>query len=321
MNVSKKQFLVIGITILMLILFSNIFGFSTSNYKPKYGITTANVNFRKTANLNKSNIIQVVKKSTKVKIVGEISDFYITELNTSQVGLLSKSYVKVLNSAQTIGKTYTNFAKYNATLTGQNVNLRGGPSTSFKSYTKLKKNTKVEVIGEISNFNMIVTSDNTVGMVRNDYLKKVTNNTNTNTTTNNSANSNVGSLTTSAEITSIFNMINELRKKENLSAYTLDKSLNNVAGIKAKDMANSYFSHTSPKYGDPFKMMQGFGINYKSAGENIAGNPNLKNAISSFVASSTHKKNILSNKFTNIGIGIAKDNTYGYILVLMFIQN
>lgn len=317
MNVSKKQFFVIGMTILLLILFSNIFGYSTSNYKPKYGITTANVNFRKTANLNKSNIIQVVKKSTKVKIVGEVSDFYITELNNSQVGLLSKQYVKILTSSETIGKTYTNFAKYSATLTGNNVNIRGGPSTSFKSYGKLKKDTKVEVIGEISNFKMIVTADNTVGMIRQDYLKKVSSNQ-TNTNTNN--NSNIQNVTTTTDVNTIFNMINDLRKKENLPSYTLDKALTDVAQLKAKDMANSYFSHNSPKYGDPFKMMQGFGITYKSAGENIAGNPNLKNAISSFVASSTHKKNILSAKFTNIGIGIAKDNTYGYILVLMFIQ-
>lgn len=82
-------------TMLLLILFSNIFGYSDKNYKPKYGVTTANVNFRKTANLNKSSIIKIVKKNTKVKIVGEASNFYITQLENNQIGLLSKDYVKI----------------------------------------------------------------------------------------------------------------------------------------------------------------------------------------------------------------------------------
>ena len=207
-------------------------------------------------------------------------------------------------------------------LLGNNVNIRGGPSTYFKSYGKLKKDTKVQVIGKISNFNMIVTSDNTVGMIREDFLKKVTTTNNTNNTNKNNENaSNSNNSSNLTGTTGILNMINEYRKKENLAPYVLDKSLTNIAELKANDMAkNNYFSHTSKTYGTPFEMMQGFGINYKSAGENIAGNSSLKDAISSFIASPTHKKNLLSNKFTNIGIGMAKDKTYGYILVLMFIQ-
>lgn len=207
-------------------------------------------------------------------------------------------------------------------LPGNNVNIRGGPSTYFKSYGKLKKNTKVQVIGKISNFNMIVTSDNTVGMIRKDFLKKATTTNSTNNTNKNNENtSNSNNSSNLIGITGILNIINDYRKKENLPPYILDKALTNVAELKANDMAkNNYFSHTSKIYSDPFKMMQGFGINYKSAGENIAGNPNIKDAISSFIASPTHKKNILSNKYTNIGIGVSKDNTYGYILVLMFIE-
>lgn len=82
-------------TMLLLILFSNIFGYSDKNYKPKYGMTTANVNFRKMANLSKTSIIQVIKKNSKVKLVGEISNFYITQLENNQVGLISKDYVKL----------------------------------------------------------------------------------------------------------------------------------------------------------------------------------------------------------------------------------
>ena len=195
MRVTKKQLFIMYFTMLMLILLSNIFGYADQNYKPKYGITTANVNFRKTSNLNKSSIIKVVKKNSKVKLVGEISDFYIVQLTNNQVGLLSKSYVKISGSSLPKAAVYTNYAKYYATVNGSNTNVRGGPGTSFKSYTKLQKGNKVQVIGKINNFSMITTSNNTVGMIRSDLItktktttsNKTTNTTNSTNTTNNTA--------------------------------------------------------------------------------------------------------------------------------------
>ena len=51
----------------------------------------------------------------------------------------------------------------------------------------------------------------------------------------------------------------------------MDWELQRVARVKSCDMAQKdYFSHHSPKYGSPFDMMKQFGINYRSAGENIA---------------------------------------------------
>ena len=82
---------------------------------------------------------------------------------------------------------------------------------------------------------------------------------------------------------------------------------------------NSYFSHTSPTYGSPFKMMKTYGVNYKVAGENIAGNPSLQDAVKAWLNSATHKQNILSNSYNYIGIGIEKSDTYGYVISTMFI--
>ena len=317
MKITKKQLFIMYFTMLLLILLSNIFGYSDKNYKPKYGVTTANVNLRKTANLNSSSIIQVVKKNSNVKIVGEISDFYITELSNSQVGLLSKIYVKISGSSLKGAKVYENLAKYYAYIKGSNTNVRGGPSTSYKAYTKLQKNDKVQVIGKIDNFNMIVTSNNTIGMIRSDLISK----TSTTTSSNNNNNNNNSTTSSNANINTILSLINNARKANSLTPYTLDNALTNVAQIKADDMVkNNYFSHTSSSYGTPFEMMQGFGISYKSAGENIAGNPSITDAVNSWLASSTHKTNLLSKNFNYIGIGLAKSNTYGYIIVAMFIQ-
>ena len=101
---------------------------------------------------------------------------------------------------------------------------------------------------------------------------------------------------------------------------TLDQTLTKAAQTKSDDMVkNNYFSHTSPTYGSPFKLIQDFGISYKVAGENIAGNPSIEDAIASFMKSESHKKNILSNAYNYVGIGVTKSKTYGNVIVLMFI--
>jgi uncharacterized YkwD family protein len=70
----------------------------------------------------------------------------------------------------------------------------------------------------------------------------------------------------------------------------------------------NYFSHTSPTYGSPFDMMKKFGIDYMAAGENIAkGQPTSAAVMSSWMNSPGHKANILSENFTEIGVGVAKD--------------
>lgn len=319
MKITKKQLYIMYVTMLLLILFSTIFGYSDKNYKPKYGVTTANINFRNNASLNKSNIVKVVKKNTKVKIVGEISDFYIVQLTNNQVGLLSKQYVKISGSSLPSASTYENFSKYYATVNGSNTNVRGGPGTNFKSYTKLQKGNKVQVIGRINNFSMIVTDKNTVGMIRFDLITKLK--TSTPTTNKTPSNSTTSNTTSNVNINTVLNLMNKARKENGLTELKLDNSLTNVAQFKADDMVkNNYFSHNSPTYGSPFNMMQGFGISYKSAGENIAGNPSITDAVNSWLASSEHKKNILSKSFNYVGIGIKKSNNYGFIIVAMFIQ-
>ena len=80
------------------------------------------------------------------------------------------------------------------------------------------------------------------------------------------------------------------------------------------------YSHESPNYGNPFDMMKNFGITYKSAGENIAGNSSIEGAFNSWLLSENHKQNILSTAYNYIGIGISPSEKYGYIIVAMFIR-
>ncbi len=69
----------------------------------------------------------------------------------------------------------------------------------------------------------------------------------------------------------IIELTNQERSKFGLPALQADSELSAVADEKSADMANNqYFSHTSPTYGSPFDMMKSYGIDYRSAGENIA---------------------------------------------------
>ena len=115
-------------------------------------------------------------------------------------------------------------------------------------------------------------------------------------------------------------LINEQRTKNGLSALKIDDEVQNVARIKAQDMVNNnYFSHTSPTYGSPFDMLKSFGVSYKSAGENIAGNSSNSGAVNAWMNSEGHRANILSNNYNYTGIGVVSSPKYGKMYVQMFI--
>ncbi|MDQ0160356.1 putative YkwD family protein [Alkalibacillus salilacus] len=100
-------------------------------------------------------------------------------------------------------------------------------------------------------------------------------------------------------------LTNAERQDQGRSPLTYSTELSKVAEEKAKDMYNNnYFSHTSPTYGSPFDMMNQFGINYRTAGENIAkGQPSASAVVQDWMNSTGHRRNILSPDFNRIGVG------------------
>ena len=92
-----------------------------------------------------------------------------------------------------------------------------------------------------------------------------------------------------------------------------------VARLKAQDMINKgYFSHTSPTYGSPFDMMKKYGVQYRYAGENLAGAPTVQSAHNNLMNSSGHRANILNASYTKVGIGVVSGGPYGKMFVQMF---
>ena len=120
----------------------------------------------------------------------------------------------------------------------------------------------------------------------------------------------------------VLELVNAERNKAGLQPLTLDSQLNKVAAEKAHDMAvNGYFSHDSPTYGSPFDMMRSFGVDYQSAGENIAaGQKDAAAVMDSWMHSSGHRANILSPKYTKLGVGFYAGGSYGTYWVQEFTQ-
>jgi uncharacterized protein YkwD len=93
---------------------------------------------------------------------------------------------------------------------------------------------------------------------------------------------------------------------------------------RSVDMINrNYFAHQILGCGQlVFSMMQAFGVNYRSAGENIGWNTAGAAAINSaFMNSPDHRSNILNGNYTSLGVGSANSGSrawMGYTGVWMF---
>lgn len=228
----------------------------------------------------------------------------------------------------------------NAVVTGDVVNVRQAPSTTSKVVCTVKKGQTVKIFGKLGDWYAIYEpGTNCVGVVYAKYLKtsaataptpapaKVTTPAPAKAATPTPAPSKGGvtpapstNASVSADEQAMLNLVNKARADAGLGALQFDAELQKVARIKAKDMVDkNYFSHQSPTYGSPFDMMRQFGISFKTAGENIAGNQTVDAAFKAWMASPGHKANILNGSFNYTGIGIVSGSSYGKIFVQMFI--
>lgn len=101
---------------------------------------------------------------------------------------------------------------------------------------------------------------------------------------------------------------NQKRGANNLSVLKENFSLERAAQMKADDMARSgYFSHDSPSGLTPWYWIEKAGYAFSYAGENLAVNFfDSGDVVDAWLASPTHRANIMNSNFTEIGIGTAK---------------
>ena len=107
-------------------------------------------------------------------------------------------------------------------------------------------------------------------------------------------------------------LVNAARAENGLQPLKVNWELSRVARFKSEDMAsNRYFSHNSPTYGTPYQMIRAFGLNYRSAGENIAYGQRTPAAVmNAWMNSSGHRANILSSSYSQIGVGYCPSGHY-----------
>jgi len=102
-------------------------------------------------------------------------------------------------------------------------------------------------------------------------------------------------------------LTNQERQTQNLPTLTVNSLLNEAAEMKATDMATKgYFAHTSPDGKTPWYWLEQVGYQYQYAGENLAVNfTDSKDVTEAWMASPTHRDNIIKENYTEIGTGVA----------------
>jgi uncharacterized YkwD family protein len=123
----------------------------------------------------------------------------------------------------------------------------------------------------------------------------------------------------------VFALVNEERIQAGLLPLSRLEILFEVAEIKALDMRdNNYFDHVSPTYGTPGQLLTQYGVEWTAYGENIAAGQRTPAAVmEAWMNSPGHRANILSPKFTHLGVGYApgtSDSRYRSYWVQEFVR-
>jgi len=111
----------------------------------------------------------------------------------------------------------------------------------------------------------------------------------------------------------VFRLTNQKRQEAGLPPLKLDHVLSQAAKNKGEDMlAKDYWAHVSPDGVEPWKFFLDAGYKYRYAGENLARDfSNAASAVDAWMASPSHRENMLSPKYEEIGIAVVEGDLAG----------
>ncbi len=111
----------------------------------------------------------------------------------------------------------------------------------------------------------------------------------------------------------LINLTNETRIKYGVGELTENEKLNKAAALKARDILNNdYFSHWSPSGVTPWHWFQVAKYDYLIAGENLGiGFSESQSIYNAWLNSPLHKANIISDKYKEMGIAVARGEYEG----------
>lgn len=106
---------------------------------------------------------------------------------------------------------------------------------------------------------------------------------------------------------------NQKRAEAGFAPLTLNSNLSQAATGKAQDMfSKDYWAHNSPDGLTPWVFIKNVGYNYLYAGENLAKNfNNSEGVVAAWMTSPSHRENILSSKYQDIGFAVVNGKLNG----------
>jgi len=121
----------------------------------------------------------------------------------------------------------------------------------------------------------------------------------------------------------LVDLTNAKRVEAGLPALEFNQLLAQAAQAKAADMiVKNYWAHTSPDGATPWVWFKNLGYKYLYAGENLARDfSDSVGVVNAWMNSPTHRENILSNRYREVGIAVVHDNFQGQpttLVVQMF---
>jgi len=111
----------------------------------------------------------------------------------------------------------------------------------------------------------------------------------------------------------VIRLTNAQRAANGLGPLAGNSALDAAALAKGNDMlAKGYWAHFAPDGTTPWSFFLNFGYKYAYAGENLARDfSDAGSAVNAWMASPTHKENILNANYRDIGIGVVEGNLAG----------
>jgi hypothetical protein len=124
-------------------------------------------------------------------------------------------------------------------------------------------------------------------------------------------------------VNDVVNLTNQKRTENGLESLEYNEVLASAAHTKGNDMLEKdYWSHVAPDGTEPWKFFIDAGYSYRFAGENLAKDfSNASSAVDAWMASPSHRDNMLSSKYHEIGIAVVEGDVAGVdttIIVQLF---
>jgi hypothetical protein len=111
----------------------------------------------------------------------------------------------------------------------------------------------------------------------------------------------------------VIRLTNEKRLEAGLPGLREDPVLSQAALAKGVHMIeNGYWAHVAPDGTKPWAFFINSGYRYRYAGENLARDfSNASGAVDAWMASSSHRENLLSDKYKDIGVAVIEGDLNG----------